>query len=116
MAIRPALCDDDAVGLPRLPLMNVKRLLLDAQLLRSSSFRLAALYVAMFGSSVLILLAFIYWSTAGYLARQTDATIDSEIEGLAEQYARRGAPGLAEIIRERIARPTRRGRLPARRA
>lgn len=83
--------------------MDLKRFIPDVQLLRSSSFRLAALYAAMFGASVLILLAFIYWSTAGYLARQTDATIDSEIKGLAEQYAQRGTPGLAAVIRERIA-------------
>lgn len=83
--------------------INITRFIPDTHLLRSSSFRLAALYAAMFGASVLILLAFIYWSTAGYLARQTDATIESEIKGLAEQYRQRGASGVAEVLRERIA-------------
>lgn len=83
--------------------INITRFLPDTHLLRSSSFRLAALYAGMFGASVLILLAFIYWSTAGYLARQTDATIESEIKGLAEQYRQRGVSGVAAVLRERIA-------------
>ena len=75
-----------------------------AQLFRSSSFRLAAIYAGLFAVSVLILLAFIYWSTAGLLSRQTDETIESEIRGLAEQYRQRGTPGLAAVIRDRVSR------------
>lgn len=56
------------------------------------------------GISVAILLGFIYWSTAGYMARQTDATIGAEIQGLAEQYRRRGLTGLSALIAERVAR------------
>ena len=74
------------------------------RLFRSSSFRLASIYAGLFGVSVLILLAFIYWSTAGLLARQTDETIESEIRGLAEQYRQRGTAGLAAVIRDRVAR------------
>lgn len=72
--------------------------------LTSSTFRLALLYMLLVGVSVAILLGFIYWSTAGYMARQTDATIGAEIEGLAEQYRRRGLAGLSTLIAERIAR------------
>ena len=50
------------------------------RLLRSSPFRLAVAYVARFGSSALLLLAFIYWSTAGFMLRQADATIEAEID------------------------------------
>jgi signal transduction histidine kinase len=71
--------------------------------LTSSTFRLALLYMLLVGVSVAILLAFIYWSTAGYMARQTDATIGAEIQGLAEQYRRRGLAGLSAVIAERIA-------------
>jgi signal transduction histidine kinase len=60
--------------------------------------------VVLLGVSVTILLGFIYWSTAGYMARQTDATIGVEIQGLAEQYRRRGLAGLSTVIAERIAR------------
>lgn len=58
----------------------------------------------LFAGSVLLLLSFIYWATAGYMARQTDATIEAEITGLSEQYQRRGLAGLVTIITERIAR------------
>ncbi|WP_328987920.1 sensor histidine kinase [Thiorhodovibrio winogradskyi] len=50
------------------------------------------------------LLGFNYWSTAGYMARQTDATIHAEIRGLAEQYRRRGLAGLTAVIAERLRR------------
>jgi signal transduction histidine kinase len=61
-------------------------------------------YVALFGASVLALFGFIYWSTLGYLERQTNETIQVEIDGLLEQYERRGASGLADIIDERVRR------------
>ncbi len=75
-----------------------------ARILRSSIFRLALLYVLLLGSSVAILLGFIYWSTAGYMDRQTTATIEAEIRGLAEQYPRGGLSGLTSVIGERVAR------------
>lgn len=73
-------------------------------LLRTSTFQLALLYMVLFAASVFILLAFIYWRTAGYMAEQTDETIEAEIVGLAEQYRGRGINGLINIIRERVAR------------
>jgi signal transduction histidine kinase len=75
-----------------------------ANILRSSTFRLAILYMLLLGISVGILMAFIYWSTAGYMDRQTAATIQAEIQGLAEQYRRRGLTGLSSVISERVAR------------
>ncbi|NIR30610.1 MAG: HAMP domain-containing histidine kinase [Gammaproteobacteria bacterium] len=71
---------------------------------RSFTFRLALLYVALFGASVLGLFGFIYWSTAGYMARQTDATIEAEITGLSERYRLTGLAGLTGLIAERVAR------------
>jgi signal transduction histidine kinase len=58
----------------------------------------------LFGASVLVLLAFIYWSTAGYMLRQADATIEAEITGLAEGYRSTGLLGLTRTIRERLSR------------
>jgi len=72
--------------------------------LNSFSFRLALLYMLLLGASVVVLLWFIDWSTAGYMARQTDATIAAEIRGLAEQYRRQGLSGLSTVIAERISR------------
>ncbi len=75
-----------------------------ARLLRSSTFRLAVLYMALFGASVAVLLTFIYWSTAGYIALQTDDTIEAEVTGLAERYGVSGLDGLVRSIDERISR------------
>lgn len=72
--------------------------------LRTSTFRLALIYMVLFAGSVLILLGFIYWSTVAYMSDQTDATIEAEITGLAEQYRQRGLKGLEQIIAERMAR------------
>ncbi len=74
------------------------------RLIRTPTFRLAAIYVALFGASVLVLLAFVYVTTVGLLERQLDATIDAEVKGLAEQYERRGLTGLIQVIGERSAR------------
>ena len=73
-------------------------------LLRTSTFRLALVYMVLFAGSVLILLGFIYWSTVAYMSEQTDATIQAEITGLAEQYRQRGLNGLEETISERVER------------
>ncbi|HEC29792.1 MAG TPA: HAMP domain-containing protein [Gammaproteobacteria bacterium] len=74
------------------------------RLLRSFSFRLAFTYMTLFGASVLLLLWFIYWSTAAYMSRQADATIAAEITGLAERYDMDGLGGLIEVINERLSR------------
>ena len=71
------------------------------KLLRTSTFRLALLYLALFCLSVLALLGFIYWNTIGFVADQTDATVNAEITGLAEQYRRTGLAGLRAVVGER---------------
>jgi len=72
-----------------------------SRLLRTSTFRLALGYLVLFGLSVVALLGFIYWNTTGFIAQQTDETIEAEITGLAEQYRRTGLAGLRTVIRER---------------
>ncbi len=74
------------------------------RLLRNYSLRLALTYMALFGMSVLLLLGFIYWSTAAYMSRQADATIEADITGLAERYDLTGLAGLMELIEERLSR------------
>lgn len=73
-------------------------------LFRTSVFQVTLIYMALFAVSVVTLFAFIYWSTIGFLERQTNALIETEIEGLYEQFSRRGLPGLAAVINERIDR------------
>lgn len=70
-------------------------------LLRTSTFRLALIYLALFSVSAFGLLGFIYWNTAGFIANQTDQTIGAEITGLAEQYRLTGLAGLTAIVIER---------------
>lgn len=73
-------------------------------LLATTTFRLVLAYAALFAGSVLLLLGFIYWSTVTYMSQQTEATIQAEITGLAEQYRERGLNGLAETISDRLER------------
>ena len=78
--------------------------MLTRRILRSSTFRLVLLYMALVSGSVLLLFAYIYWATAGFVDRQVDVTIEAEIQGLAEQYRRRGLAGLKTVIAERVAK------------
>ncbi len=71
------------------------------KLLRTSTFRLAALYLILFALSVVALLAYVYWNTTVLLERQTDDTIRAEILGLADQYRERGLDGMIETIQRR---------------
>ncbi len=72
------------------------------RILLSTAFRLALLYIGLFGGSMLALLAVIYWTTAGYIAQQTEETIEAEVQGLTEQYARLGLPALIDVLARRI--------------
>ena len=74
------------------------------ELLGSSTFRVAILYMVLFAGSVLVLLAFIYMSTVKLMNDEMDITIEAEIVGLAEQYRQRGLNGLVRTINDRIAR------------
>jgi signal transduction histidine kinase len=80
---------------PRRVLSNAYRLF------RTHAFRLAALYFVVFAASVLSVLLFVYWTSADFVERQTEATLDAEITGLAEQYAQRGLSGLVQIVAAR---------------
>src|SRR5262249_14815764 len=73
------------------------------RLFRTHAFRLAALYLLVFAASVLGVLLFVYWTSASFVERQTEATLDAEIAGLAEQYAQRGLSGLIQIVAARSA-------------
>jgi signal transduction histidine kinase len=77
----------------------------DFALLRTTTFRVALLYLGLFLASVLVILVLIYWFTAGFIERQTDETIAAEIAGLREQYRQRRLPGLIEVVKSRSAVP-----------
>jgi signal transduction histidine kinase len=76
-------------------------------LLRSTTFRFALVYLCLFSAAVLVLVGFIYWSTTGAVSRQIESTIEAEVRGLAEQYEQRGLSGLVAAIKRRAAAPER---------
>ena len=74
------------------------------RLIRTSTFRVVLVYLGLFSASIMVLIGFLYWSTAGFIARQTDAAIQAEIRGLSEQYAQFGTIGLVRALDRRTAR------------
>jgi signal transduction histidine kinase len=73
-------------------------------LLRTTTFQLTLAYALILAVSSIAVAAFLYWSTIGYLARQTDSTIEVEITGLREQYRSTGLNGLSRVINDRMVR------------
>jgi signal transduction histidine kinase len=51
---------------------------------------MALLFLAPFGALVIVLFGVLYWGTLHLIDAQTNATIEAEIRGLAEQYDNRG--------------------------
>jgi len=72
-----------------------------SQLWRTATFRLALIYLALFGVSVVVLVSFLYFSTVRVIERQTDETIGAEITGLSERYRDEGLLGLRAVVVER---------------
>ncbi len=70
---------------------------------RSAGVRFGMIYAALFGVSALALAAFLVWSTAGLLDRETDAAINADSQGLRERYNLFGLPGLVDTIEQRLA-------------
>lgn len=76
------------------------------KLLRTSTFRLAALYLILFAVSVAALLGYVYWNTAVLLQEQTDYTIQAEVQALSDQYQLRGLNGILDTVQRRSADDT----------
>jgi signal transduction histidine kinase len=74
-----------------------------AKTLRSSTFRLALIWIAIFGTAVAALLGYVYWSTASYLRSQSDQAIVTELAVLREAYDNGGRDGLSATIAQRMA-------------
>ncbi len=71
------------------------------KLLNSTTFRMALIYMIFFAASVFALLIFIYWSTTGFMARQSDDTVAAEITGITEQLRSGGVRQLIQVIQRR---------------
>ena len=72
------------------------------RLLRTSSFRLTLAYAGLFGASVIILFAVIYWATDIYITRSLDAAVDSDFTELEDSLNDGGQSLLAAQIHDRL--------------
>lgn len=62
------------------------------------------IYVTMFVISMLLVLAFVYWSTMTNMREQIDETIEAEVTGLAERFETSGLGGMRNLIAQRVRR------------
>ena len=69
-----------------------------SQFFRTTTFRLALVYVGLFCASVAVLFAFIYATTAAVLDRQREQAIVADMGSLTDLYARSNLPTLADAI------------------
>jgi signal transduction histidine kinase len=76
----------------------------NSNIFRTSTFRLAAIYLLVFAISAGAILAYVFYNTVGLMERQTEETIRAEVSGLADQYDQRGMDGVAEVIANRVSR------------
>ncbi|MEA2780111.1 MAG: hypothetical protein QOK29_1655 [Rhodospirillaceae bacterium] len=79
-------------------------------LLRTYSFRLTLLYVALFGISVVVIFGVIYWATAGYMARELELSVEAELSSLIDVHKAGGLDKLAAAIGERAGSPVHRAK------
>lgn len=68
---------------------------------RTTVVRLSLIYIGVFSATTLLLFAAVYLLTMRVMDGDTDSVIQAELQGLSEQYARLGLPGLAAVIRDR---------------
>jgi signal transduction histidine kinase len=77
--------------------------LLLTKTLRSSTFKLALICIAIFGTVVFALFGYVYGSTASYVHSRSDHAIEIERTQLRQAYADGGRNGLVAAIEQRIA-------------
>jgi signal transduction histidine kinase len=69
--------------------------------LRSSTLKLAFIYVLVFSSGVFALLGYVYWSTASYLYERSDQLLNIERESMDDAYRKTGRDGIIALIGRR---------------
>jgi signal transduction histidine kinase len=71
--------------------------------LRSWTFNLALIWIAIFGTVVIALFGYVYWSTSSYVLSRSDHTIAAEYAVLHTAYEIAGRSGLIAAITQNIA-------------
>src|SRR6266446_2585713 len=74
-----------------------------AKTLRSSTFKLALIWIGIFGAVVFALFSYVYWSTVTYVRGRSDHAIEAEQMILRKVYDSMGRGGLIAAIEDRIA-------------
>jgi signal transduction histidine kinase len=76
-----------------------------ADLVRTTSFRLALLYALLFGGSAVVVFAVIYWAATSAMSDQLDAELNAERAALEASYGAGGIDALSSAIAERLTQP-----------
>ena len=74
-----------------------------AKTLRSTTFKLALVCIAIFGALVFVLLGYVYWSTTSLVRSRSDHAIMAELTIVQKAYASAGRSGLITTIAQRLA-------------
>jgi signal transduction histidine kinase len=74
-----------------------------AKTLRSSTYKLALIYIGIFGATVFALFSYVYWSTTSYVRSRSDHAIAAEQVVLQKAYDSAGRSGLISMIEQRLA-------------
>lgn len=72
------------------------------RLVKTTTFRLALLYTALFAGSVGVLFAFVFINSSVFAERQIEAAIEAEVQGFQDTYRREGLDGLRGAIARRV--------------
>ena len=70
---------------------------------RSSTLKIAFIYVIVFSSAIFGVLGYVYWSTVTYVDEILDHSIETETAALLETFATSGRRGLISFIDRRLA-------------
>jgi signal transduction histidine kinase len=73
------------------------------KVLRSTAMRLALVFAGLFMVAALLLAGLLWWSTAGYLDRETDAVIAADTRAIGDRLRDFGLPGAVQTMNDRIA-------------
>jgi signal transduction histidine kinase len=74
-----------------------------SETLRSSTFKLAFIYVIVFSSAIFSVLGYVYWSTVTYVSEKSDRNITAERALMTKTYDKAGQSGLIALINRRVA-------------
>ena len=69
---------------------------------RSSTLRLALVYVGLFSAAIFGLLAYVYWSTVSYLDQGVERAVEAERVLLTQAFDRGGRRGVVALIDRRV--------------